>query len=330
MRHAIRAMAVVTCLACAAISARGLACGPPPTLRQYVASAEPILLVQAVARRQMPAEECTCGCDSRERVTFEVLESWTGDGPRTLEMDVYSGPDEPQPAILLVGTYNPEGADTPEYFPIHSFEDRDEPAVGVVREAVNRAAVLARQGDSPDPDLLRVHIVASLLRAATRVDGLNEASRLVWAREPAPFLLSDQEADDVAAAAVRDDLKGWELAQVLALLGEVASPGLRSLVLKRVDEAAGSEEPDYFVDLFLRALEPGYRPLLEIEDEEEVEVEGEALPDAAPADGLEYEEPTAEEMQRWQEEANRLAAIEKQRWSDFREAWPALRTTLVR
>jgi hypothetical protein len=321
-------MAVATCLACAATSARGHACGPPPTLRQYVASAEPILLVLAVARRQVPAEECACGCDSRERVTFEVLESWTGDGPRTLEMDVYSGPDEPQPAVLLVGTYKGEPGDPPEYFPIHAFKDRDDPAVGVVREAVNRAVVLARQGDSPDPGLLRVHIVASLLQSATRVDGLNEASRLTWAREPDPLVLSEQEAEDVAAAAVRDDLKSWELAQVLALLDDVASPELRALVLKRVDEAVGSEEPDFLVDRFLRALGLESRPLLDIEDEEGVE--GEMLPDAAPADVLEYEEPTAEEMQRWQEEANRLAAIENQKWSEFRLAWPALRTTLVR
>ncbi len=328
MTHAIRAMAVATCLACAAISTRVHACGPPPTLRQLVASAEPILLVQAVERSQVPAEECTCGCESQERITFEVLESWTGGGPRTLVIDLYSDPDEPQPAMLLVGTFNRERGVPPEYFPIHSFKDRDDPAVGVVREAVNRAAVLARQGESPDPGLLRVHIVESLLQAATRVDGLNEASRLAWAREPTPLVLSDQEAEDVAAAAVRDDLKGWELAQVLALLDEVTSPELRALVLKRVDEMVGSEEPEYLVDVYLRALSPECQPLLEIEDEEGVE--GEVLPDALPTDGLEYEEPTAEEMRRWQEEADRLAVIEKQRWSEFREAWPALRKTLVR
>lgn len=328
MTHAIRAMAVATGLACAAISTRGFACGPPPTLRQFVASAEPILLVQPVERRQVPAEECTCGCESQERITFEVLESWTGGGPRTLVMDLYSDPDEPQPAMLLVGTFNKERGVPPVYFPIHAFKDRDDPAVGVVREAVNRAAVLARQGESPDPGLLRVHIVESLLQAATRVDGLNEASRLAWAREPTPLVLSEQEAEDVAAAAVRDDLKGWELAQVLALLDTVTNPELRALVLNRVDEAVGSEEPDYLVDLFLRALGSECQPLREIEDEEGVE--GEALPDAPPADGLEYEEPTAEEMRRWQEEANRLAAVENQRWSEFREAWPALRKTLVR
>lgn len=328
MTHAIRAMAVATCLACAATSSRGHACGPPPTLRQIVASAEPILLVQAVERRPVPAEEFNCGCESQERITFEVLESWTGGGPQTLVMDLYSRPDEPQPAMLLVGTFNREGEVPPEYFPIHPFKDRDDPAVGVAREAVNRAVVLARQGESPDPGLLRVHIVASLLEAATRVDGLNEASRLARAREATPLVLSDQEAEDVAAAAVRDDLKSWELAQVLALLDTVTNPELRALVLKRVDEAVGSEEPEYLVDLFLRALDSGCQPLLEIEDEDGVA--GEALPDAPPADGLEYEEPTAEEMRRWQEEADRLAAIEKQRWSEFRGAWPALRKTLVR
>lgn len=328
MTHAIRAMAVATCLACAAISTRGNACGPPPTLRQYVSSAEPILLVQAVERSPMPAEECTCGCESQERITFEVLESWTGGGPRTLVMDLYSGPDEPQPAMLLVGTFNREQGDSPGYFPIHSFKDRDDPAIGVVREAVNRAAVLARQGEFPDPGLLRVHIFESLLQAATRVDGLNEASRLAWAREPTPLVLNDREAADVAAAAVRDDLKGWELAQVLALFEEVTSPELRALALKRVDEAVGSEEPDYLVDLFLRALGLECEPLLEIEDEEELEAE--AMPDAPPADGQEYDEPTEEEMRRWQEEASRLAAIENQKWSEFREAWPALRKTLVR
>lgn len=328
MTHALRAMAVVTCLACAAISTRGHACGPPPTLRQTIASAEPILLVQAVERRQVPAEECTCGCESQERVTFEVLESWTGGGPRTLVMDLYSGPDEPHPAMLLVGTFNQEQGAVLGYFPIHSFKDRDDPAVGVVREAVNRAAVLARQGEFPDPGLLRAHIVESLLQAATRVDGLNEASRLAWAREPTPLVLSDQEAEAVAAAAVRDDLKSWELAQVLALFEEVTSPELRALALKRVDEAIGSEEPDYLVDLFLRALGSERQPLLEIEDEEELEAE--ALPAAPPADGLEYEEPTVEEMRRWQEEADRRAAIENQKWSEFRRAWPALRKTLVR
>lgn len=328
MTHAIRAMAVATCLACAVISTRGHACGPPPTLRQLVASAEPILLVQAVERRQVPAEECTCGCESQERITFEVLESWTGGGPRTLVMDLYSDPEEPQPAMLLVGTFNREQGASPGYFPIHSFKDRDDPAVDVVREAVNRAVVLARQGEFPDTGLLRVHIVASLLHAATRVDGLNEALRLAWAREATPLVLSDREAEDVAAAAVRDDLKSWELAQVLALFDEVTSPELRELVLKRVDEAVGSEEPEYLVDLFLRALGSECQPSVEIEDEEGVE--GEALPDAPLSDGLEYEEPTAEEMRRWQEEVDRLAAIEKQRWSDFREAWPALRKTLVR
>jgi|GEM_PF-6540657 len=328
MTNAIRAMVVATGLACAAIPTRGHACGPPPTLRQVVASAEPVLLVQAVERRQVPAEECTCGCESQERVTFEVLESWTGGGPRTLVMDLYSGADEPRPELLLVGTFNRERGASPVCFPIHAFKDRDDPAVGVVREAVNRAAVLARQGESPDPGLLRAHIVASLLQSATRVDGLNEASRLAWAREPAALVLSDQEAEDVAAVAVRDDLKGWELAQVLALLGKVTSPELRALVLKRVDEAVGSEEPDYLVDLFLRALGSACQPTLEIENEEGVE--GEALPGAPAADGLEYEEPTAEEMRRWEEEANRLAEIEKQRWTEFRGAWPDLRKTLAR
>ena len=142
------------------------------------------------------------------------------------------------------------------------------------------------------------------------------------------MVLSDREAEDVAAAAVRDDLKSWELAQVLALFDEVTSPELRALVLKRVDEAVGSEEPEYLVDLFLRALGSECQPSVEIEDEEGVE--GEALPDAPLSDGLEYEEPTAEEMRRWQEEADRLAAVEKQRWSEFRVAWPALRKTLVR
>ena len=328
MTHAIRAMAVATCLACAVISTRGHACGPPPTLRQLVASAEPILLVQAVERRQVPAEECTCGCESQERITFEVLESWTGGGPRTLVMDLYSDPEEPQPAMLLVGTFNREQGASPGYFPIHSFKDRDDPAVDVVREAVNRAVVLARQGEFPDTGLLRVHIVASLLHAATRVDGLNEALRLAWAREATPLVLSDREAEDVAAAAVRDDLKSWELAQVLALFDEVTSPELRALVLKRVDEAVGSEEPEYLVDLFLRALRSECPPSVEVEGEEGGE--GEALPDAPLADELEYEEPTAEEMRRWQEEADRLAAVEKQRWSEFRVAWPALRKTLVR
>jgi hypothetical protein len=328
MTQAIRAMAVVALLACAAVSNRGQACGPPPTLRQYVASAEPILLVQAVGRSPVPAEECTCGCESQVRMTFDVLESWTGDGPRTLVMDLYSGPDEPRPAILLVGTFNREQGASTRHFPIHAFEDRDDPAVGVMREAVGRAVVLARHGETPDPGLLRVHIVESLLQAATRVDGLNEASRLAWAREPTPFVLNDQEAEAVAAAAVRDDLKGWELAQVVALLQEAPSPELRALVLKRVDEAVGSEEPEYLVDLYLRALGLECQPLLDIEDEDGVE--GEALPGALPVDGLEYEEPTVEEMRRWQEEADRLAATEKQRWSEFREAWPALRKTLVR
>ena len=113
----------------------------------------------------------------------------------------------------------------------------------MVREAVDRAAVLARQGEPPDPGLLRAHIVESLLQAATRVDGLNEASRLAWAPQLTPLVLSDGEARDVEAAAVRDDLQGWELAQFLALLDGAPSPELRALVLKRVDEAVASEEP---------------------------------------------------------------------------------------
>jgi hypothetical protein len=54
------------------------------------------------------------------------------------------------------------------------------------------------------------------------------------------------------------------------------------------------------------------------------------LPDALPADGLESEEPTAEEMQRCQEEADRLETIAKERWNELRRVWPALRKTLVR
>jgi hypothetical protein len=215
----------------------------------------------------MPAGECGCDCDSRERVTFEVLERWIGDGPRNIEMDVYSGPDEPPPALLLVGTFNREGGDPPGHFPIHSFKDRDDPAVGVVRKAVDRAAALERHGDSPEPGLLRAHIVESLLRTATRVDGLNEASRLAWAKDPTPLALSEREAWAVSAAAVRDDLRGWELAQVLALLDEAASPELRSLVLKRVDEAVASEEPEYLVDLLLRSLGVRRQPLFEIGNE---------------------------------------------------------------
>ena len=329
MRHAIRAIAVATGLACAATAARGHACGPPPTLRQYVASAEPVLLVRAIESRQVPAEDCTCACDSRERVTFEVLESWTGDGPRTLEMDLYPDPAGPPPVLLLVGTYDPEEGGPPGHFTIHLFKDLDDPAVAVMREAVDRAAVLARQGDSPDPGLLRIHIVESLLQAATRLDGLNEASRLAWSPQSTPLVLSDGEARDVEAAAVRDDLQGWELVQLLALLDGAPGPELRALVLKRVDEAVASEEPvSYLVDLLLQALGAEHRPLLEIADAEGSEEE--ALPGVPSADGREVEEPTAEEMRRWQEEADRRAEIVKARWSDFGKAWPALRKSLVR
>lgn len=329
MRHAIRAIAVATGLACAATSARGHACGPPPTLRQYVASAEPILLVRAVERRRVPAEDCDCACDSRERVTFEVVESWTGGGPRTLDMDLYSDPAGPPPVLLLVGTYDPEEGGPPEHFAIHLFKDLDDPAVAVMRKAVERASVLARQGDSPEPGLLRIHIVESLLQAATRPDGLNEASRLAYAPEPAPLVLSDGEARDVDAAAVRDDLQGWELVQVLALLDEALSPELRALVLRRVDEAVASEEPrSYLIDPLLHALGSEHGPLLEIEDD--VGSEDEALPGVPSEDEREVEEPTAEEMRRWQEEADRRTAVLNARWKDFGKAWPALRRTLVR
>jgi hypothetical protein len=35
-------------------------------------------------------------------------------------------------------------------------------------------------------------------------------------------------------------------------------------------------------------------------------------------------------MKLWREEADRLATIAKERWSEFRRAWPALRKTLAR
>jgi hypothetical protein len=312
--HAARALGVTMALVFTWWSAPASACGPPPTLREFAAHAEQIALVHAVERKQVPAEDCACSCFPQERVTFEVLETWKGSPMATFEMDLPTD----APAVMVVGRFRQDDGDEEPARPqrILSLEGLDDPGLPALRAAASRAVALAEQGDEPDPASLRAHILESLRHPTTRLDGLVEAWGVVGGPGIKGFL-SDAEAADLASVVAKERPTGERLALLEPLLAGRLTPGLREIVLQRLDVAFASEEPEpvewaepLLLLLGWEKADDGADENTAAEEEEPAEVSG------------------PEQERRWQEEADRYEARERQKWQDLRASWPALRRTL--
>lgn len=312
--HAARALGVTMALVFTWWSAPASACGPPPTLREFAAHTEQIALVHAVERKQVPSEDCACSCFPQERVTFEVLETWKGSPMETFEMDLPSD----APAVMVVGRFRQDDGDEEPSRPqrILSLEGLDDPGLPALRAAASRAVALAEQGAEPDPASLRAHILESLRHPTTRLDGLVEA----WGVVGGPALkgfLSDAEAADLASVVVKERPTGEGLALLEPLLAGRLTPGLREVVLQRLDEAFASEEPEPV---------EWAEPLLLLLGRETADADADEVEEVAP-DAADAVDPDAQER-RWQEEADRYEAREREKWQELRRSWPVLRATL--
>lgn len=322
VRHVLRALTFAIAVTCAAWSTPASACGPPPTLRELAGGVERIALVRAVERRQLPPSDCACSCTSEDRVTFEVLEAWKGAPMERFEMDRPSSSKQ-EALVLLVGLFPGRDGEPPEVYPILRTESIVDADVSVLRDAVGRAVALAEQGDTPSPALLRSHILESLRHPVTRGDGLLEAWQLQGDAGLHDFL-SEAEARDLASVVEKENPGGEALANLEPILGNHLTPGLRELAMKRLDEAFASTKPEPvgWAEPLLQLLgwaEPGACA---------GEAEADAAEEPTEVDTPVDQQPTAEQLKRWEEEQARYEVRAREKWQQLRASWPALRATL--